>query len=134
MKPNASFRLAGCCLSGVLLLFLSGCAGSPPWGAWSKSPTPAQLRAALAGTPETFIYFSRYEVYQNERTKEYVYQDGHWWIHSALPPVTIEEATLKQSPAVVVALEESPERSHGQIRETYPSDWNKPPTIMASNP
>jgi len=84
--------------------------------------------------PETFIYFSRYEVYQNQRTREYVYQDGHWWIRSPLPPVTIAETTLQESPAVMVSLQDAPEQSHGKTREAYPSDWGKKPAIVASVP
>lgn len=137
MKPKAHRISSGCCVGGALLALIplmTGCADSPPWGAWSKSPSPAQIAAVMGRRPETFIYFSRYEVYQNERTKEYVYQDGHWWIHSPLPPVTIDPATLKQSPAVIVPLQESPEKAHAKTRAAYPSDWDKAPAVVASVP
>ena len=118
-------RVLGRRLGGALvflLLFLAGCTGSPPWGAWSHTPTPEQIAVVMGRRTETFIYFSRYEVYQNMRNREYVYWERQRWVHSPLPPATITAATLQQSPTVKLTLDDSPERAHAKIRLNYPSD------------
>jgi hypothetical protein len=83
---------------------------------------------------ETFVYFSRYEVYQNNQTKEYVYQDRGGWVHSPVPPDGIAETKLKGSPSEVLSLRDGPEKSHAKARKEYPSDSGKKPALMASTP
>ena len=83
---------------------------------------------------ETFIYYSRYEVYQNTRNREYVYWEGQRWVRSPLPPATITVATLQQSPVVKLTLEESPERSHPKTRLNYPSDRRNDLGVMVALP
>jgi len=131
------YRIAGRCLPGALLgwlLFLTGCADSPPWGAWSKIPSATEIAAVTGHRPETFIYFSRYEVYQNDRTKEYVYQEDHQWVHSSHPPVAISEGMLQSSPSAKVLLAGEPEQKHAVVRQVYPSDWRHPSGVMAAAP
>jgi len=120
---------------GVIPL-LTGCADSPPWGTWSKRPTPAQIEAVMGRPLETFIYFSRYEVYQNERTREYIYQENNEWVRSAVPPGTIVETKLQASPFVVLSLRDGPGKSYAKVRQQYPSDMEKDknPTLMAAVP
>ena len=118
-----------------LLPLLTGCANSPPWGGWSKSPTPAQIEAVMGRPLETFVYFTRYEVYQNERTKEYVYQNRDEWIHSPVPPAAIAEPKLQASPSVVLSLREGPDnKSHAKAPKEQPSDAERKPAVMASLP
>jgi hypothetical protein len=136
MKSNtrciAGGRQGGALL--VMVLLLSGCADSPPWGGWSMTPSAEQLAAARGRRPETFIYFSRYEVYQNERTKEYVYEGDRGWMHSVRPPTAIAESTLLASPAVKVVLEDEPGQAHAAVRRAHPADWRNPSGVMAAMP
>lgn len=119
---------------GGMLSLLTGCSGSPPWGAWSKQPTPEQIQAVMGRPLETFIYFSRYDVYQNELTREYIYQENNEWVRSSAPPSRIAEAKLQASPFVTLSLRDGPDKSHTQAHNHYPADREKNPTLMASTP
>lgn len=118
--PSFSLRAGAAIAAGLLALAtFSGCAGSPPWGAWSQAPSPERVQAMLR-KPETFIYFSRYEVYQRDQSREYVYQDAGAWVHRMQPPVA--EPKLLASPHVTPTLNASPETEHALIKRAYPSD------------
>jgi len=83
---------------------------------------------------ETYIYFSRYEVYQNDHTKEYVYQDGNEWVESPVPPAAVTEAKLQASPSVVLSLRDGPDKSHAKARKEYPPAPETKPTLVVSMP
>jgi len=136
MTSNLSRLIAGCGVTAILcqLPLLTGCADSPAWGSWSKRPTPAQIEAVMGRPLETFVYFSRYEVYQNELTREYIYQENNDWVRSAAPPPAIDEARLQASPFVVLSLRDGPDKSHAKARQQYPSDVERNPTLVASTP
>src|SRR6187549_866302 len=124
---SKAYRMIGCWVGAALglLPLLTGCVDAPAWGAWSKRPTPAQIQAVMGRPLETYIYFSRYEVYQNDRTKEYVYQDRDEWVHSPAPPAAIAEAKLQASPSVILSLRGGPDQSHTKARKEYPPDPEK---------
>jgi len=117
----------------VVSSLLAGCAGSPPWGAWSGSPSSAQVQAAL-GRPETFIYFSDYEIYQRARSREYVFQEQGTWVHRDQPPAGISESILQASPSVQLALTDTPEHRHAAVKQTYPRNWAEGSAIVAALP
>lgn len=94
-------------------------------------PTPEQIHAALNARPETFIYFSRYEVYRDSEGV-YAYEEKGAWVRRATPPFGVSEGSIEESPAVTLTLTDSPEHSHQRIRETYPSDWKAPAVITAA--
>jgi hypothetical protein len=118
----------------LLVLLFAGCVDSPPWGAWSKAPSAEQIAAVMGRHQETFIYFSRYEVYQTARSHEYVYREGSHWVHSPLPPTLITTTALQHSPAVTLVLDEAPELRHAQVRADYPPDGRDNLGTMASLP
>lgn len=116
----------------ALSFFLTGCADSPPWGSWSKAPTPAQYAAAM-GRPETFIYFSRYEIYRHDPSGLYVYQDGRGWVSRTVLPATVSEGTLLASPSVKLTFTHGgPEKEHDLVKRTYPREWHAGGTIIAA--
>ena len=128
---NRSTRL--CFLGLATAALLSGCSGSPPWGGWSKEPAQAQVTRAL-GRPETFIYFSQYEVYRRARPKEYVYQDNGSWVHGEQPPAEVSESALQASPTVEVVLTDGPEHGHEAVKRSYPRTLAVGDTIVAATP
>lgn len=87
---------------------LTGCAGSPPWGGWSKEPSEAKVQAALGRSRETYIYFSQYDVYRKTRSKQFVYQENGIWINSEQPPAGVPESALTGSPSVEVTMDQMP--------------------------
>ncbi len=131
---KTEYRSLGGCL-GVLLgaALLAGCSGSPPWGGWSREPSQAQVARAL-GRPETFIYFSQYEVYRRARPREYVYLDNGAWVHRQQPPADLSEATLQASPTVEVELTDGPEHGHEAVKRSYPRVASAAGTIVAAAP
>jgi len=117
MKTNAAaWQVALGCLG---IVFCAGCTGSPPWGGWSHSPSPEQIQAAL-GRPETFIYFTQYEVYRGTATGQYVYQEDGKWVHRKSPPKDVHEATLYTTPAVRLVLGDVPEKQHKWVLQQHP--------------
>jgi len=78
---------------------------------------------------ETYIFFSQYDVYQNERTGEYVYRGTEGWIHSPFPPAGLLESKLRESPSEVLALRGGPDKS-----EEYGTDRAKPSSVVATAP
>lgn len=79
---------------------------------------------------ETYIFFSQYEVYQNERTKEYVYRGTEGWIRSPFPPAGLLESKLRESPSEVLALRGGPDKSD----QEYAGDRAKPSSVVATAP
>lgn len=136
MSPNVSRLISASSGTAVLSLLtvLTGCSDSPAWGGWSKRPTPAQIEAVMARPLETFVYFSRYEVYQNEHTREYVYRENDEWVRSVMPPPAVSEAKLQASPFVVLSLRNGPGESYAKVRKQYPSDLEKNPSLVAAVP
>jgi hypothetical protein len=127
-------RSMGLCLLGLATAaLLSGCSGSPPWGGWSKEPTQAQVARAL-GRPETFIYFSQYEVYRRAHPREYVYQNNGAWVHREQPPADVSESALQASPTVEVVLTDGPEHGHEAVKRSYPRTPAAGDTIVAAAP
>ncbi len=125
-------RIAGVCLFGVITTaLLAGCAGSPPWGGWSKEPSDAQVQAAL-GHRESYIYFTHYEVYRRTRAKEYVYREHGAWVHRDVPPAGVSEAALEASPSVEVALNDTPENQHSAVKLAYPRNLDASSIVAAS--
>jgi hypothetical protein len=130
MKSKA-YPVAASCWAGVFLSlfpFLGGCADSPPWGAWSRSPSPEEVAAVMGRPLETYIFFSQYDVYQNEQTKEYVYRGTEGWIRSPFPPAGLLESKLRESPSEVRMLRGGPDRSE----ESYASERPKPSSVVAA--
>lgn len=138
MKIKALLTTLSCPLYPVMvlvpLLLLTGCSGAPKWGGWSKQPSPEQLAAVMGPKPATFIYFPRYEVYQNEKSLEYVYQDGQWWIENPRPPGGVSVAALEEAPSVLITLQDSPKREHAGVKQAYPSDWDGKGSVVAVAP
>ena len=84
--------------------------------------------------PATFLYFPHYEIYQNEKSGEYVYQDGQWWINDRRPPAGVSVAALNESPSVVITLQDAPKREHAAVKQAYPTNWNGKPAVVAAAP
>jgi hypothetical protein len=127
-------RIGGVGLFGFIISgLMAGCAGSPPWGGWSKQPPESQVQAAL-GHRETYIYFTHYEVYRRTRAKEYVYRENGAWVHRETPPAGISEAVLEASPSVEVTLTDTPEHQHATLKLAYPHNLDGPAAIVASVP
>lgn len=138
VKTKAHLTTRCCSLCLVLLLapvlLLAGCTAAPKWGGWSKQPSPKQIAAVMGPQPATFLYYPRYEVYQNEKTGEYVYQDGQWWINDRRPPQGIAVATLQETPSVLITLQDSPKREHAGVKQTYPANWDGKSAVVAGAP
>jgi hypothetical protein len=114
-----------------LLLLLAGCTAAPKWGGWSKQPSPAQIAAVMGPQPATYLYYPRYEVYQDEKSREYFYQDGQWWVNDRRPPTGISVAALQESPSVQITLQDAPKREHASVKQTYPPTWSGNAAVVA---
>jgi hypothetical protein len=124
-------RLAGTCLGILSLLLLAGCADSPPWGTWSKAPSQQQIAAVLR-RPNTYIYFSNYQIYHNPARSEYVFWDGKTWVTSPQPPEELSAELLRDSPAVALELRDHPAKTHAEVVRRYPRDWRSPDSYVAA--
>ena len=126
--------VAGISLGILLLMFLVGCADSPPWGAWSKAPTRQQITAALRRV-DTYIYFSNYQIYRHPGRGEYVFWDGQAWITSKEPPLEVTAELLLGSPTVQLEFDDHPAKHHREVVQRYPRDWLSPDSfVAAANP
>lgn len=136
MNPKnhpVALKLTGLAAALAVASLLGGCNGSPPWGGWSSAPSANQIQTAL-GRPETFIYFTQYEVYRGDYTHEYVYQHKGKWVRRSNPPKNVAEDTLYLSPTVKLQLPDAPEHQHQSVAQNYPRDGKTASTTMASMP
>jgi hypothetical protein len=79
---SKSFRLVDRFAAGLgllVLIFLTGCADTPPWGSMSVVPTSAQLQA-VRGRQSSYVYYSAYEIYYESSGREYTFREGEDWV------------------------------------------------------
>jgi hypothetical protein len=123
--------VAGISLGILFLMLLVGCADSPPWGAWSKSPSPQQVATALRRV-DTYIYFSNYQIYRHSGRGDYIFWDGQTWVTSNEPPLEVTAELLQASPAVQLDFSDHPSKHHREIVARYPRDWQSPNSFVAA--
>ena len=115
----------------VILALLAGCADTPAWSSLSTVPTSAQLQSAR-GRSSSYVYFASYEIYYDQNGGRYTYWDGRGWITRAEPPPGIPAELLENSPSVAMTFSDAPWWHHAAVVRTYPRNWGRSETIMAS--
>ena len=127
---HAGLWILGWSLLGSLL---GGCAGSPPWGPWSRDPTPAQTQSAVQ-PGKVYVYYTEYEVYRLNHTGDYVYRENGRWLHRDQPPANLPASVLRTSPSVLLALTDTPEARHEAVKRVYPPNWDEASADVAARP
>ena len=124
MNPSTQFRylhLASSLLGAGILLTLAGCYNSPP----ARSGYVRASSPVVLVDDDSYVYYPGYEVYYNNRRREYVYRDNNVWVTRREPPRAWARE-LPASPSVRMEFRDAPERHHEEIVRTYPKNWRPP--------
>lgn len=129
IPPRAGFK-RGMILSLGLLLLLAGCNGAPRWGAWSQSPTRAQLEAGRAPR-DSYVYIPAYDTYYNATAARYVFPSSQGWVTQADPPQDVSVGMLLGSPSVAMTFTDAPAQHHPAMARLYPRNWGQSNAVVA---
>jgi hypothetical protein len=114
------------------LALLSGCATSS-WTGTFRQPTMSQVHVALS-QQDSYIYFPGYQVYFNPARRQYTYWNGRAWLTSPDLPHELSLELLQESPSVAMNFDDAPARHHGEVAQSYPRNWGRSESSLASAP
>jgi len=132
VKNFLTIQSAGAAALALMVqVLLTGCSGTPRWGAWSVHPSPVRL-ASVLGTKDSYLYYPAYQVYYNRTKQQFVFPSDRGWTTQEESPGDVGEADLFSSPSVAMNFTDAPQGHHAAMVRAYPRNWGRPHTLTAS--
>jgi len=115
----------------MVQVLLTGCSGTPRWGAWSVRPSPVHI-ASVLGSKDSYLYYPAFQVYYNRTKQQFIFPSDRGWTTQDDSPGDVGAAELFSSPSVAMIFTDAPQWHHAAMVRAYPRNWGRPHTLTAS--